>query len=477
MGVPTEPILRKLDNIQHRDAILARDSNGNPIEAAWPEADFIIGNPPFLGDKKMRAELGDDYVSALRALYAERVPGGADLVTYWFEKARAQIAVGKAKRAGLLATQGIRGGANRKVLERILEGGGIFLAWSDREWILDGANVHVSIVGFDDGSQVERALDGRAVEKINANLTSEADTTSAAVLPENAGICFVGPSPHGSFEIDHETAGKMLASPSNVNGRPNSDVVRPVTSAVDLVRRSRNMWTVDFGTDTSLEQAAQYEMPFEYVKAKVYPERKNNHRESYRERWWIYAEARPGMRNAIAPLARYIATPRISKHRLFAWQEPRMLCNDGTIVFAREDDYFFGMLHSRLHQVWALTMGTALEDRPRYTPSSTFETFPFPWTPGKESQDSPLVRAIAQAASELVAKRDVWLNPTDATAEELSKRTLTNLYNARPSWLVDAHRTLDEAVFAAYGWPSTLTDAEVLERLLALNHERSVSQE
>ena len=473
MGVPTEPILRVLDNIQHRDAILTHDSEGKPVEPEWPQADCIIGNPPFLGDKKMRSELGDAYVDDLRNLYEGRVPGGADLVTYWFERARAQIAADKAKRAGLLATQGIRGGANRTVLERILESGGIFMAWSDRDWILEGANVRVSMIGFDDGSQSERKLDGRLVQRINANLTSEADTTLALALAENSGICFVGPSPHGSFDIDDMTARRMLISPLNVNGRPNSDVVRPVASAVDLVRRSRNVWTIDFGTSRTEEQAAQYEIPFEYVKAKVYPERKDNHRESYREKWWIYAEARPGMRDALASLARYIATPRVAKHRLFVWQAPRVLCNDGTIVFAREDDYFFGVLHSRVHEVWALHMGTALEDRPRYTPTSTFETFPSPWPPGHEPKDYPLVEAIATAARELVGKRDAWLNPPDAPPEELSKRTLTNLYNARPTWLAELHRKLDEAVFAAYGWPATLTDAELLERLLALNHTRA----
>ena len=101
IGWPTEPILRKLDNIQHRDAILTHDAEGKPIEPEWPEADFIIGNPPFLGDKKMRGELGDDYVNELRALYEGRVPGGADLVTYWFERARAQIAAGKAQPCGI----------------------------------------------------------------------------------------------------------------------------------------------------------------------------------------------------------------------------------------------------------------------------------------------------------------------------------------------------------------------------------------
>jgi type II restriction/modification system DNA methylase subunit YeeA len=470
---PKEPILQVLNNIQHRDAILAHDAEGNPVEPQWQEADFIISNPPFLGDKRMRGELGDVYVDELRSLYEGRVPGGADLVTYWFERARTEIEAGNTKRAGLLATQGIRGGANRVVLERILETGGIFMAWSDREWILDGANVRISVVGFDDSSQKVCSLDDLLVQKINANLTGEADTTSAQALIENAGICFVGPSPHGSFDIDYEIASKMLAAPINVNGRPNSDVVRPVASSIDIARGSRNVWTVDFGTDMTEEQAAQYEAPFEYVKAKVYPERKNNHRAIYRERWWIYAEARPGMRRAIAPLSRYFATPRVSKHRLFVWQTPNVLCNDGTIVFARSDDYFFGVLHSRLHEVWALHMGTALEDRPRYTPTSTFETYPFPWPPGKEKKSSPQVKAIAKAAAELVAKRDAWLNPPDASPEALKERTLTHLYNARPSWLAEAHRKLDEAVFAAYGWPATLTDAELLERLLALNHQRA----
>ena len=150
---PQSRFLRKLDNIQHRDAILAHDAEGKPVEPEWPEADCIIGNPPFLGDKKMRGELGDVYVDELRQLYAGRVPGGADLVTFWFERASAQIKAGKAKRAGLLATNSIRMVGNRPVLERILESGGIFMAWSDRPWILDGAAVRVSIVGFDDGSQ------------------------------------------------------------------------------------------------------------------------------------------------------------------------------------------------------------------------------------------------------------------------------------------------------------------------------------
>jgi hypothetical protein len=148
-------------------------------------------------------------------------------------------------------------------------------------------------------------------------------------------------------------------------------------------------------------------------------------------------------------------------------------------IFAREDDYFFGVLHSRLHEVWALKQGTSLEDRPRYTPTTTFETFPFPWAPGQEPKNDPRVQAISQAAKELVEQRDRWLaapqtSEVSKTSEvSTTKRTLTNLYNQRPTWLELAHKRLDDAVFAAYGWKSDLSDEEILEKLLALNLERS----
>jgi type II restriction/modification system DNA methylase subunit YeeA len=183
------------------------------------------------------------------------------------------------------------------------------------------------------------------------------------------------------------------------------------------------------------------------------------------------------MRQKLKNLRRYIATPATAKHRIFVWVRPEVLCNQGTLVFARDDDYFFGVLHSRVHEVWGLHMGTQLEDRPRYTPTSTFETFPFPWPPGAEPRNSPLLKAIAEAARELVKQRDNWLNPPNAAPEELAKLTLTNLYNKRTkgkcAWLENAHRKLDKAVFAAYGWPSSLSNEEILSRLLALNHERA----
>jgi type II restriction/modification system DNA methylase subunit YeeA len=473
-GVPSDPILKPLTTIQHRDAILTDDEQGRPVEPEWPTVDVIIGNPPFLGGNKIRQELGDAYVDRLFRLYDGRVPAFADYVCYWFEKARAHVAAGKARRVGLLATQGIRGGANRRVLERIKQTGDIFWAQSDRDWILDGATVHVSMVGFDDGTEQARELDDQTVATINADLTAATDLTQAKRLPENNGICFMGPSPKAPFDIDAATAQGLLTG-FNINGRPNSDVVRPVASGIDLTNRPRGKWTIDFGL-MPLEQAVQYERPFEYVKKTVYPVRMDGRRAKYAGNWWQYARPRYEMRDALQGRNRYIATPAVSKHRVFVWMKPEVLCNQQTLVFARDDDYFFGVLHSRPHELWARGTGTQLREAEsgfRYTPTTTFETFPLPWPPGQEPAGDARAEAIAAAARTLVAQRDAWLNPPGASAADLKQRTLTNLYNQRPTWLALAHQALDAAVLAAYGWPADLGDDDLLARLLVLNQERA----
>jgi type II restriction/modification system DNA methylase subunit YeeA len=474
-GSPQEPILRAIPgNFQCRDAIITvvshdAEAPSEITEPDWPAVDFIVGNPPFLGGNRIRSELGDDYVENLFLLYKERVPAFADLCCYWFEKARAHIANNKCKRAGLLATQGIRGGANREVLKRIKESGNIFWAISDRDWIQDGATVHVSMAAFDNGVETTHMLDGQTVTKINPDLTSTADVTSAMILAENQGICFMGPSAKAPFDIDAETAAAMLSDTGNPNGRPNADVVRPVVSAVDIGQVSRGKWTIDFAL-MPLEEAAKYEKPFEYVKIHVYPIRSQNRRVAYAQKWWQYAEARPGMRKALAGMNRYIATPGVSKHRLFVWMASNVLCNQGTLVFARDDDMFFGVLHSRIHEVWARAQGTQLREEEsgcRYTPTTSFETFPLP------HPTAELAEAIAIAARELVEQRDRWLKPENATLADLKKRTLTNLYNARPTWLDLVHKKLDLAVAIAYGFSPDLSDDQILSRLLELNHERA----
>jgi len=472
-GQPSEPILKALDNIHEMDAILAFDDEGNPIEPEWPEADVVIGNPPFLGGKILRTELGDEYIDHMFTLWNGRVARESDLCCYWFEKARAMIETGGLKKAGLLATQGIRGGANRKTLERIKETGDFFWAQSDREWILEGAAVHVSMVGFGNGEELERELDGQVVETINPDLTTSLDLTQASRLLENRAIAFMGDTKGGSFDILDDLARQMLGAVGNPNGRPNSDVVRPWVNARDITSRLRGMWIIDFGTDMTESEAAQYEHPFAYVLREIKPKRETNKRASYREKYWLHVEPRPAMRKALGPLARCIATTTVSKHRLFVWLDKAVLPDHQLIVFAREDDYFFGVLHSKIHELWALRQGTQLEDRPRYTPTTCFETFPFPWPPGREPVNDPRATAIAAAARDLVKKRDRWLNPEGASEAELKKRTLTNLYNQSPTWLDLAHQTLDRAVLGAYNWSHDITNDEILEHLLALNLERA----
>jgi hypothetical protein len=334
------------------------------------------------------------------------------------------------------------------------------------------------MVGFDDGSQKERVLDGLPVSEIHTDLTGSANVASALPLPENAGLCFLGIMKGGPFDLTEGQARAMLTAPLNPNGRPNSDVVKRRLIGRDVVQRSQDGWLIDF-VDRAEQEAALYELPFEYVKEHVKPLRDTNNRKRMKERWWLHGENRPGMRRALAGLQRCIVTPEVAKHRIFAWMNTDVVPDHKLHVIARDDDYFFGPLQSRAHELWTLStcswMGVGND--PSYNSATTFETFPFPWPPGSEPKDSPLVGAIAEAARELVAKRDAWLNPPGASAEDLKKRTLTNLYNARPAWLADAHRKLDEAVFAAYGWPAALTDAEVLEHLLALNHARATAQE
>lgn len=471
-----EPVLQKLRNIEHGDAIIRYGAEGKPYEPKWPKADFIVSNPPFLGDKKMRGELGDAYVNDLRKLYEDRVPGGADLVTFWFEKARAQIENGLAKRAGLLATNSISMAGNRPVLHRIKQSGDIFLAWSDRPWTLEGAAVRVSMIGFDNGDETDRTLDDLPAKTIHTDLTSESNVAGAVGLGENHGLCFLGVMKGGPFDIGADLARKMLRAPLNPNGRSNSDVVKHRMVGRDIVQRSQDGWLIDFG-DMPAAEAALYELPFEYVRSTVKPLRDANNRKRTRERWWLHGENRPGLRRAISNLKRCIVTPEVAKHRVFTWMTTDIVPDHTCHVIARDDDYFFGVLHSRIHETWSLSQGAwmGVGNDPRYSSARTFDTFPFPWPPDAEPGEDaePRVRAIADAARELVRLRGNWLNPPNCPPEELKKRTLTNLYNERPEWLSNAHQVIDDAVFSAYGWSAGLSRDEILGRLLKLNHERA----
>ena len=489
----TNPILDPLDTIECRDAILASDVG----EPDWPQADVVIGNPPFLGDRVMRGGLGHEYTESLRRNYKGTVPGSADLVCYWFAKAGALVAGRRIARAGLVATNSIRGGNNRPVLDRIVADCSIFDAWSDEPWVIDGAAVRVSLVCFgprDAGLPI--SLNSGPTAHIRADLTDDGiDLTRVARLDRNRTVAFLGVYKNGPFDIPGDLARDWLRLPANPNGRPNSDVLKPRVNGMDLTRRPAGKWIIDLGEDLGETDAALYEAPFAHVVEHVKPVRLGRRRERHRRYWWRHGETRPGMWRALGGLPRFIATPTVSKHRLFVWLDAGVCPDHQLIVIARDDDVTFGILHSRFHEAWSLRLGTSLEDRPRYTPTTTFETFPFPDglspdIPAAEYADDPRAVGIADAARRLVELRDRWLNPPEwvewidepvpgypkrpvardeAAAKELKARTLTNLYNARPRWLADAHTALDAAVAGAYGWVAGISEDEALRNLLALN--------
>ena len=219
------PVLRKLDSVECRNALLTPDGKGGFVEAEWPDADFIVGNPPFLGGKLMRRGLGDATVKALFETYDSRVPAEADLVCYWFSKAWEALQASRAKRVGLVATNSIRGGANRKVLEPIAEAGAIFEAWSDEPWTVEGAAVRVSLICFADGGENAK-LDGKDTNAIPPDLSGAAsDLPKALRLGENCGVAFMGDTKGGAFDIEGKVARGWLTDPLNPNGRANSDVL------------------------------------------------------------------------------------------------------------------------------------------------------------------------------------------------------------------------------------------------------------
>jgi hypothetical protein len=320
------------------------------------------------------------------------------------------------------------------------------------------------------------------------------------------------PEKGGKFDLPDNEALVMLREP-NPHGRPNSDVIRPWINGQTLVQTRQFQWIIDYPSEMPDAEATCYEMPWCHVLTLVKPERETNRDERLRRLWWIHRRSGESARDAATRFTRLVCTPRVSKHRLFAWIPAIVEPDTATYAFARADDYFFGVLQSRFHKVWALAQGTQLREKEsgfRYTPTTCFETFPFP--EAQAERDA----AIAAAAKELNELRENWLNPPEWTRTEvlefpgtvggpwdryidpatvtdrgsfkvgtvryprlvardadcaarLKERTLTKLYNERPPWLADCHARLDVAVAAAYGWPADLSDEAILERLLALN--------
>ncbi len=463
------PVLQNLDGFENKDALLNETFRKKPkdlkaaqaeehggqdelfkvfTERAWPTCDVIVGNPPFLHGSKFIRELGENYRKNLFEIYRKRVPGFADLCCYWFEKARQQIEDGKCKRAGLLATQGIRGGASRKVLERIKKTGDLFFAESDRNWTLAGANVHVSMVGFDAGTELERVLDGQRVEEIHANLTAgAANVGEARPLESNKDLSCYGSQQKGPFDVTPAIAIQFLIAP-NPNGRPNSDVVRPSLNGKQVLNRTPAPWVIDYGLEKDKIKAALYQAPFAWLEREVFPLREGHNESVQRNFPWLHARPSPVYRELLKSRSEVLVTPCTSKHRIFVRVPAVALADHALTVFARADDYFFGVMQSRYHEVWARAQATQVREREsglRYTPTTCFETFPFPFA-DDTTQDALQVVAkfraahyhlepdnilretppptspiehrdvIAAAAKELNDLRENWLNPSEWTA-------------------------------------------------------------
>lgn len=506
------PILKPLNQIECRDAVVNADGS----EPDWPKADVVVGNPPFLGAKLMYRSLGREYTQRLRACYEGRLTGFTDLVCYWFEKAHESMKAGKVRRVGLVATNSIAKNTNLPVMRKIATEHVIFRAWRDEPWILDGAAVRVSIICFAPREAVtDVQLDGKVVEKINADLTSGTDVSDLRRIAQNSDVSFLGIQKSGPLDVSGTKARDWMALPVNPNGQKNSGVLKPFWNGDDLTGRPRDQWLIDMPHGLNERDAALYEAPFEYLRTARYDpddaedirtlrevraEARDEHAAKF---WWEPYWPRPEMRQHIARLERYLVTPETSEHRLFVWLKYPVLPDKNLIVIARDDDVTFGILQSRMHEVWSTRIGNRIGqgNQRRYNSSYIFETFPFPagLSPDRQAGTyaaDPRAVQIAAAAKRLHDAREAWLNPADLvqrlpevaagfpdrivaknviSAASLRKRTLTELYNENPKWLQLAHAELDEAVAAAYGWTWPLADDEILNRLFSLNQERTDS--
>ncbi|MEM1095717.1 MAG: DNA methyltransferase [Bacteroidota bacterium] len=493
------PILRAYKNIVCTDALLAEAEGGATVPAAWPEADFIIGNPPFLGKgEAMREALGDAYVETLRRTY-KALPNSIDFVMYWWDKAAALVRTGQAERFGFIATNSLRQTFNRRVLTPHLEAEeplSLAFAIPDHPWVdgADGADVRISMTVGMAGAQVgrlvtvtdERPADLHTEVTLNdqlgtmqADLTVGAEVSQAVGLQSGAKLHSNGMMLAGAGFLVSETVAKAWLAAGCSDQR-----LRPYRNGRDLTSTPRRVFAIDFYGLSPAEARTAEPVLFQHVVEHVKPSRDKNKNKKIREQWWLYARTRPMLRDALNGLERFIATVETSKHRFFQFLDASILPDHMLIAFALDDAYHLGVLSSRIHVTWALAAGGTLEDRPRYNKTVCFDPFPFPTA--TESQQV----AIRQLGEELDAFRKARL-------AEHEKLTMTDLYNVLErlragippaefskkeqhiheqglvSVLKTLHDDLDDAVAAAYGWPADLTDEGILERLVALNAQRA----
>ena len=542
-----EPVLHDYKNIECRDAVLAydgepelvRDEKGKPVtrwdgetmktnpvtgekvpdesarvnvykyknprKAEWPEADFIVGNPPFVGAKNIRTMLGGGYAEALRSAHPD-VGESSDLVMYWWNTAAKLAQQAKVRRFGFITTNSIKQTFNRRVLERYLTAEppiSLLFAVPDHPWVdsADGAAVRIAMtVGVAGDAQVsgtlavvsesEAAVDGIAITshtgRIGPDLTVGVDMTASISLESNQGLSFQGMKPHGEdFWVTPEQAVAL-----GIDRIPDMRMhLRPYRNGKDLTATARGIFVLDFFGLSEDAVRKSFPAAYQWLLDRVKPDRvakaaNNKDAAAYAATWWLFAKPRPAMRVALAGLSRYVATIETAKHRFFVFLDCELVPDQKLRVFATDDAWVLGVLSSRPHCVFALAAGGTLEDRPVYNNSRCFDPFPFPLAT-KARQTS--IRALAE---ELDAHR----KRQQAAHPEL---TITGMYNVLEklrsgealsakdkviheqglvSVLKKLHDDLDAAVFDAYGWPPDLSDEQILERLVALNAERAAEE-
>ncbi|WP_184446368.1 class I SAM-dependent DNA methyltransferase [Rhodospirillum centenum] len=542
--MPAEPVLKDFKNIENRDAILAwdrteivRDESGRPVTrwdgvtmkkhpvtgedvpdetarvelvryvkprpAKWPKADYIVGNPPFIGTKLMRAALGDGYVNQLRETI-DHIPDSADYVMYWWDHAAKLLWNGKIFRFGFVTTNSITQTFNRRVLTNRLKTGAqiyIIFAIPDHPWSdADGsAAVRISMTVVAKGNSAGRLLLPIREEHlgsetpniefnekhgaISADLRIGANIGNATELISNERICGFGMALHGQGFL-------LSRAKSDELKKFGSQVIRPFLGGKDLLSAARERYVIDFSGLTEEEAQIANPAAFQHVMLYVKPERDHNRRDSIKKLWWRFAWERPTLREALKGLDRYIATTETSKHRVFQFIEAIYLTDHMGIVISSQDALILGALSSWPHRLWAIKAGGTLEDRPRYNKTRCFDPFPFP-DPAEELKARIRVlgerldsfRKERQAAHPDLTltqmynvlerlrelDRDPAAKPLDAKEKAIHEKGLISV-------LRQIHDDLDRAVFDAYGWPHDLTDEQILERLVALNKERAAEE-
>jgi hypothetical protein len=538
-ALPQEPVLKKFHNIENRDAVLAyddveivTDESGEPVtrwdgrtmkqspvtgeevpdetarvnvlrytnprKAEWQAADYIVGNPPFIGNSRMRDALGDGYVEALRRTYAS-VAESSDYVMYWWERAAQLVREGKSRRFGLIATNSLRQTFNRRVIERHLAEEkplSLIFAIPDHPWAdtLTGAAVRISMTVGEAGeregtlctvaSEARGDSDGLIVElvertgKVFADLTIGANVAGAVPLKANELLSCPGVKLHGAgFIVTPEEAtqlglGRIIGLEKHI---------RDYRNGRDLTGVSRGVMVIDLLGLTAEEVRTRFPEVYQRLIERVKPERDQNNRPSRRENWWLFGEPISTFRPALAGLQRYITTVETSKHRFFVFLDESILPDNMLINIAIDDAYYLGVLSSRVHVTWALAAGGTLEDRPRYNKTRCFDPFPFPDVTDEQKQhirelgeslDAHRKRQQAQHPRLTITEMYNVLMRLRA-GETLSEREREINEQGLVAVLGGLHDDLDRAVCDAYGWEQDISDEEILLRLVALNHERA----